>query len=186
MVVAAIIMVVLVLIIRRHRAVAHQMWMKMVVMESEIDRLRGLLGPNTVQMSCACKFEPAGYKSKGVEYVDYLTERMIYDLAMKMTQELTCYMRPLVLQGLERSRCIQFASEMHFRIPMVRADFRRATCYIVSEMPGMAPIEIVSERDHQRKAWEEQMEVEHFKDLLDSLHVDTKTILQNLEQPTTR
>ena len=100
MVVAAIIMVVLVLIIRRHRAVAHQMWMKMVVMESEIDRLRGLLGPNTVQMSCACKFEPAGYKSKGVEYVDYLTERMIYDLAMKMTQELTCYMRPLVLQGL--------------------------------------------------------------------------------------
>ena len=125
--VAAIIMVVLVLIIRRHQTVAHDMW-------------------------------------------------------VKMAQELTCYMRPLVLQGLERSRLSQFAGEMHFRMPMVRADFRQATCYIVSRMPGMAPIDIVSERDHQRKAWEEHMEVEHFKDLLDSLHVDTKTILQNLEQ----
>ena len=77
---------------------------------------------------------------------------------------------------------------------MIRADFKQATCYIVSKLPGMAPIEIVSERDHRRKYWEEQMEVEHFKGLLDSLQIDTNTILQNLEQsgftnieqPTTR
>ena len=90
-------------------------------------------------------------------------------------------MRPLVLQGLERSRQPQFAGEMHFRMPMVRADFKQATCYVVSGTPGMEPIEIVSERDHQRKAWEERMEVERFEGILDSLHVDTKTILQNLE-----
>lgn len=180
-IVAVVAMVVLLLRIRRHRSVANRMWIKMVDMEFEIDRLRGLVGCNTVQMNCACKFEPAEYMSKGVEYVDYVTERMIHDLAMKMAQELTCYMRPLVLQGLERSRRLQFAGEMHFRMPMVRADFKQATCYVVSRMPGMAPIEIVSEREHQRKAWEERMEVEHFKGLLDSLHVDTKTILQNLE-----
>ena len=178
---AAVAMVVLLLRIRRHRNVAHDMWVKMVNMEFEIDRLRDLLRRSCVQMGCACEFHPEGYMAKGVEYVDTVTERMIHDLAMKMAQELTCYMRPLVLQGLERSRLSKFASEMHFRMPMVRADFKQATCYIVSKLPGMAPIEIVSERDHQRKAWEEHMEVEHFRDLIDSLHVDTKTILQNLE-----
>lgn len=181
-IVAAVAMVVLLLRIRRHRTVAHDMWVKMVNMEFEIDRLRDLLRHSCVQMGCACEFHPEGYMAKGAEYVDTITERMIHDLAMKMTQELICYMRPLVLQGLERSRQLQFAGEMHFRMPMVRADFRQATCYIVSRLPGIAPIEIVSERDHQRKVWEEHMEVEHFKDVLDSLHVDTKTILQNLEQ----
>ena len=181
-IVAAVAMVVLLLRIRMHRNVAHDMWVKMVNMECEIDRMRDLLRHSCVQMGCACEFHPEGYIAKGVEYVDTVTERMIHDLAMKMAHELTCYMRPLVLQGLERSRLSQFAGEMHFRIPMVRADFRQATCYIVSMMPGIAPIEIVSERDHQRKAWEEHMEVEHFRDVMDSLHVDTKTILQNLEQ----
>lgn len=180
-IIAVVAMVVLLSIIKRLRIVSHGMWVKMVGMESEIDRLRHLLGRNTVQMGCACEFEPAGYISNGDKYVDYVTERMMHDFAMKMTQELTCYMRPLVLQGLERSRRLQFAGEMHFRMPMVRADFRQATCYVVSRMPGMAPIEIVSERDHRRKAWEEHMEVEHFECVLDSLHVDTKTILQNLE-----
>lgn len=180
-IVAIMAMVVLLSTIKRLRAVSHDMWVKMVDMEFEIDRLRGLVGPNTVQMGCACAFEPEGYMSDGAKYVDYITERMIHDLAMKMTQELTCHMRPLVLQGLERSRGLQFAGEMHFRMPMVRADFERVTCYIVSRMPGMEPIEIVSERDHQRKAWEEQRSVERFKGILDSLHVDTKTILQNLE-----
>lgn len=178
---AAVAMVVLLLRIRRHRNTAHDMWVKMVNMEFEIDRLRDLLRRSCVQMGCACEFHPEGYAAKGVEYVDTVTDRMIHDLAMKMAQELTCYMRPLVLQGLERSRLSQFATEMHFRMPMVRADFRQATCYIVSKLPGMAPIEIVSERDHQRKAWEEHMEVEHFRDVMDSLHVDTRTILQNLE-----
>ena len=37
------------------------------------------------------------------------------------------------------------------------------------------------EIDHQRKAWEEHRSVEHFKGILDSLYVDTNTILQNLE-----
>ena len=186
-IVAAVAMVVLLLRIRRHRVVAHNMWVKMVGMEFEIDRLRDLLRHSCVQMGCACEFHPEGYTARGVEYVDTVTDKMIHDLAMKMAHELTCYMRPLVLQGLERSRLSQFASEMHFRIPMIRADFRQATCYIVSKMPGMAPIEIVSERDHQRKAWEEHMEVEHFRDVLDSLHVDMKAILQNIVQlPTTR
>ena len=173
LVVTAIAMVVLVLTIRRHQNVEHGMWVKMVNMEFEIDRLRDSLRQSCVQMGCACEFHPEGYAAKGAEYVDHITERMIHDLARKMAQELTCYMRPLVLQGLERSRLSQFASEMHFRMPMVRADFRQATCYIVSKLPGMAPIEIVSERDHQRKAWEEHLEVERFKDVLDSLHVDT-------------
>lgn len=181
-IVAAVAMVVLLLRIRRHRSTAHDMWVKMVNMEFEIDRLRDLLRHSCVQMGCACEFHPEEYVAQRAEYVDHVTERMIHDLAMKMAQELTCYMRPLVLQGLERSRLSRFASEMHFRIPMIRADFRQATCYIVSKMPGMAPIEIVSERDHRRKFWEEQMEVEHFRDVMDSLHVDTKTILQNLEQ----
>ena len=180
-IVAVIAMVVLLSTIKRLRSVSHDMWVKMVNMEFEIDRLRGLVGRSTVQMGCACAFEPAGYISDGAKYVDYLTERMIHDLAMKMTQELTCYMRPLVLQGLERSRGLQFAGEMHFRMPMVRADFEQVTCYVVSRTPGMELIEIVSERDHRRKAWEEQRSVKRFKDVLDSLHVDTKTILQNLE-----
>lgn len=176
-IVAAVAMVVLLLRIRRHRNVAHQMWVKMVGMECEIDRMRDLLRHSCVQIGCACEFHPEGYMAKGAEYVDQVTESMIHNLGIKIAQELICYMRPLVLQGLERSRLSQFASEMHFRMPMIRADFKRATCYIVSKLPGMAPIEIVSERDHRRKYWEEQMEVEHFKDLLDSLHVDTKTIL---------
>lgn len=182
LVVTAIVMVALVMVIRRHQDVAHDMWVKMVNMEFEIDSLRDLLRRSCIQMACGCEFHPEGYAAKGAEYVDQVTERMIHDLAIKMAQELTCHMRPLVLQGLERSRLSQFASEMHFRMPMVRADFEQATCYIVSELPGMAPIEIVSERDHRRKAWEEHLEVEHFKTVLDSLHVDTKTILQNLEQ----
>ena len=185
-IVAAVAMVVLLLSIRRHRNVAHQMWVKMVNMECEIDRMRDLLRHSCVQIGCACEFHPEGYMAKGAEYVDQVTESMIHSLGMKMAQELTCYMRPLVLQGLERSRLSQFAGEMHFRIPMVRADFRQATCYIVSKLPGIAPIEIVSEDDHQRKACEEHLEVEHFRDILDSFHVDTRTILQNIEQPTTR
>jgi hypothetical protein len=73
--------------------------------------------------------------------------------------------------------------EMHFRMPMIRADFKQATCYIVSKLPGVAPIEIVSERDHQRKALEEHVEVAHFMDVMDSLHVDMDMgkILQKLK-----
>ena len=185
-IVAAVVMVVLLLRIRRHRSVAHQMWVKMVNMECEIDRLRDLLRHSCIQIGCACEFHPEGYMAKGAEYVDQVTESMIHNLGIKIAQELTCYMRPLVLQGLERSRLLQFAGEMHLRMPMIRADFKQATCYIVSEKAGMAPIEIVSERDHRRKAWEEHLEVEHFKGLLDSLQVDMNTILQNIEQPTTR
>ena len=79
-IVAAVAMVVLLLRIRRHRNVAHQMWVKMVGMEFEIDRMRDLLRHSCVQIGCACEFHPEGYMAKGAEYVDQVTESMIHNL----------------------------------------------------------------------------------------------------------
>ena len=51
-IVAAVAMVVLLLRIRRHRSVAHQMWVKMVDMEFDIDRLRDLLHRQQAVRDC--------------------------------------------------------------------------------------------------------------------------------------
>lgn len=171
-VVAAIMMVVLVLAIRRHRAVAHRMWMKMVNMEFEIDRLRGLLGPSTVQIGCSVSFEPQHYLKGGKEYVDYLVDVACDSFGRCISKELACYIRPMVIEGIQRSENI-CAGEMQFRMPMVRSDFASMTCHIADKFwPGRA-LTIVSENDHLRERLKEQFEVEHIKDALDSLHVDT-------------
>jgi len=179
--VAAIIMVVLVLTIRRHQSVAHGMWVKMVNMEFEIDRLRGLLGPSTTTIGCSVDFSLQHYAKGGKEYVDHLVDIACDSFGRCISKELACYIRPMVIEGMHRGESI-CAGEMQFRMPMVRNDFTAMTCYIADKVfPGRI-VHIVSERDNQKKALEEYLEVEHFKDILDCLHVDTNTILQNLEQ----
>lgn len=181
LVVTAIAMVVLVLTIRRYQNVEHGMWVKMVNMEFEIDRLRGLLGPSTVQIGCSVGFEPQHYLKGGKEYVDHLVNMACDSFGRCISKELVCYIRPLVIEGIQRSKNI-CVGEMQFRMPMIRNDFESMTCYIADKFWPGRMVPIVSEDDHRRERLKEHMEVEHFKDVLDSLHVDTKTILQNLEQ----
>lgn len=180
-IVAAVALVVLLLRIRRHRTVAHNMWVKMVDMEFEIDRLRGLLGPSTVQIGCSVDFEPQHYLKGGKEYVDYLVTMACDSFGRCISKELACYIRPMVIEGIQRSKNI-CVGEMHFRMPMIRNDFTSMTCHIADKFWPGRMVPIVSEDDLQRKTWEERLEVEHFKDALDSLQIDTNTILQNLEQ----
>ena len=171
-IVAAVAMVVLLLSIRRHRNVAHQMWVKMVNMECEIDRLRGLLGPSTVQIGCSVDFEPQYYLKGGKEYADRLVTMACDSFGRCISKELACYIRPMVIEGIQRSKNI-YVGEMHFRMPMIRNDFTSMTCYIADKVWPGRRLPIVSEDDHRRDRLKEQFEVEHFKDLLDSLHVDT-------------
>ena len=179
-IVAAVAMVVLLLRIRRHRTVAHNMWVKMVGMEFEIDRLRDLLGPSTVQIGCSVGFEPEHYLKGGKEYVDHLVDMACDSFGRCISKEIACYIRPMVIEGIRRSKNI-CVGEMHFRMPMIRNDFTSMTCHIADKVWPGRRLPIVSEDDHRRERLKEQFEVEHFKDLLDSLHVDTKTISQNLE-----
>ena len=181
-IVAVVAMVVLLSTIKRLRAVSHDMWVKMVNMEFEIDRLRGLVGRNTVQIGCSVNFEPQQYVKGGKEYVDNIVRLACDSLGRCVSKELVCYIEPMVVDGIRRGGPkIGYLGEMHFRMPMIRADFTAMTCHIVDKFCPGREFPVVSERDHQRKAWEEHRSVEHFKGILDSLHVDTKTILQNLE-----
>lgn len=181
-IVAIVAMVVLLSTIKRLRAVSHDMWVKMVNMEFEIDRLRGLLGPNTVQIGCSVNFEPQQYVKRDKEYVDNIVERACDSLGRCVSKELACYIEPMVIEGIRLGGPkVDYVGEMHFRMPMIRTDFATMTCHIVDKFCSGREFPVVSEIDHRRRMLEEQRSVEHFKDILDSLHVDTKTILQNLE-----
>lgn len=179
-IVAIVAMVVLLSTIKRLRAVSHDMWVKMVDMEFEIDRLRGMVGRNTVQMGCSVTFEPQYYLKGGNEYVDNIVERACDSMGRHISKELACYIRPMVIEGMQRCEGI-CVGEMQFRMPMVRTDFRAMTCHIEDKFYPGRIIPIVSEIDHRREMLKEQRSVEQVKGILDSLHVDTKTVLQNLE-----
>lgn len=174
-------MVILCMRLRRHRSVAHRMWVKMMQQECEMDRLRALLGPNTVQIGCSADFELQYYAKGGKEYVDTIVCKACDSLARCISKELACYIRPLVIEGMGRCKNI-CVGEMHFRMPMVRGDFHAITCHIADKLwPGRV-LPVVSEVDHRRKVLEERLSVEQFKDDLAFLgDMDTKTILQNLE-----
>lgn len=171
-IVAVVAMVALLSIIKHLRHVLHDMWVKMTDMESETDRLRRLLGPNTVTIGCLVKFESQQYVKGGKEYVDYLVDVACDSMGRYISKELACYIRPMVVEGMHRGKSI-CAGEMHFRMPMVRSDFKAMTCYMTDMFCQGRTIPIVSEIDHRREILKEQFEVGHFKDVLDSLHVDT-------------
>lgn len=175
------VMVILCMRLRRHRTVAYRMWVKMMQQQCEMDRLRGLLGPNTVQIGCKADFEPQCYLKGGNEYVDTIVCKACDSLARRISKELACYIRPLVIEGMYRSKNV-CAGEMHFRMPMVRGDFHAITCHIVDKLwPGRV-LPVVSEVDHRRKELEEHLSVAQFKDDLAFLgDMDMKTILQNLK-----
>lgn len=177
---AVVAMVVLLSTIKHLRSVLHDMWVKMVGMESETDRLRHLLGPNTVQIGCSAIFEPQYYVKGGKEYVDDIVREACDSLGRHISKELACHIEPMVIEGIRR-QCGVGYGEIHFRMPMVRGDFKAMTCHITDRRYPGRIIPIVSEIDNRREMLKEQFEVEHFKGVLDSLHVDTETILQNLE-----
>lgn len=171
-IVAVVAMVALLFTIKHHRSVLHNMWVKMMDMEFEIDRLRGLLGTNTVQIGCSVNFEPQHYVKGGKEYVDDVVRLACDSLGRCISKELACYIEPMVIEGIQRGGSICYG-EMHFRMPMVRSDFKAMTCHIIDKFYLGREVPIVSEIDHRRKMLKEQIEVEQFRDVLDSLHVDT-------------
>ena len=175
------VMVILCMRLRRHRKVAYRIWVKMMQQECEMDRLRGLLGPNTVQIGCSADFEPQYYAKGGNEYVDSIVCKACDSLARHISKELACYIRPLVIEGMGRCENI-CVGEMHFRMPMVRGDFHAITCHIADKLwPGRV-LPVVSENDHRRKMLEEHLSIAQFKDDLASLEgMDMEKILQNLK-----
>ena len=184
LVIAAIVMVVLVSIIRRHRHVEHDMWVKMVGMECEIDRLRGMLGPSTVTIGCAVEFNPRFYVKGGAgakEYISSIVNKACDAFSRCISKELAAYIGPMVVEGMWRSEHV-LDGVMNFRMPMMRSDFKSMTCHLTDNLCPDRVIPVVSEDDRRKAQWNEHLVVEQFKGVLDSLHVDTKSILEGLKQ----
>lgn len=168
------VMVILCMRLRRHRTVTHRMWVKMMQQEFEIDRLRGLLGPNTVELGACTTFEPEAALKFGDKYLSDTFEKICRSFGDSVAQNL----KPFIVNRL-MSRMDKIGGhygydpvELHFRLPLVRADIERMTCFMRVPFGG-GDIPILSYKELQLEELQRLQEVQDFECTLKQMHVDT-------------